>query len=469
MNAGKADNFYTKGLVVAGMGGGAGKSIVAVSLAAAFRRRGKCVVPYKKGPDYIDAGWLQLASKNNCYNLDPYLMSNEAILDSFRKHLWSSDIVVIEGNRGLYDGVDAEGSYSTAELSIFLNLPVLLVIDCTKTTRTVAAMVLGCQKLDPRVNIRGVVLNRIGSARHEKIIRQAVTEYTGLPVLGALQRMSNDVFPQRHLGVTPHQEHENADEIATMLADLAEKKLELDGIEHIMADIKKQRISSYTSNEITSLKKVQIGVLKDSVFQFYYPDNLEALQKQGAEIVEINALTAKELPELDGLYIGGGFPETSAHQLSANQQFRDSVKMQIKAGLPVYAECGGLIYLGQSIVLGKKEYPLAGIFPVRFGLQKKPQAHGYTVLQVSKENPFYLPGMEIKGHEFRYSSVQDWQGNPADLVLTMERGVGFKGGRDGLVYKNVLALYTHIHAAGTPQWASCFVGKVREYQGQRKI
>jgi len=462
-----------KGIVVAGLGGGSGKSVVAVGLIAALVRQGLAVVPFKKGPDYIDAGWLQLVANRPCYNLDPYLMSRETILRSFARHSRVADRVIVEGNRGLYDGVNVEGSFSTAELSIILGLPVLLVVDCTKVTRTVAAMVLGCRELDPRVAIRGVVLNRLGSSRQEAIIRQAIEHAVNIPVVGGLPRMKKDVFPQRHLGVTPHQEHDGARQVGDILAEMAAKYIDLPAVQGLMADcgsgtaeVAGQQ-SEKPGPDVQS-ERVRIGVLRDAAFQFYYPDNLEALVAEGGELVEIDALTATELPELDALYIGGGFPETSARELAANEKFRTSLKQAAGAGLPIYAECGGLIYLGESILLDGTVYPLAGVFPVRFGLAKKPQAHGYTVLRVSGSNPFYPEGLEIKGHEFRYSTVIDWPGDSSALALTMKRGVGFSGGGDGLAFNNVLALYTHIHAAATPEWAPALIAKAREYQCRRR-
>jgi cobyrinic acid a,c-diamide synthase len=457
----------TKGIMVAGLGGGAGKSVVAVGLTAAFTRLGKRVVPFKKGPDYIDAGWLQLAAGQPCYNLDPYLMTEAAIRNSFITHASAADIIIIEGNRGLYDGVNLEGSYSTAELAVMLEIPVLLVVNCTKTTRTVAAMVMGCQQFDQRVKIRGVILNQVGTARHEKIVRQTVEHYTGIPVLGAVPRMKTDIFPQRHLGITPYQEYEGAEMVSQKLGGIVSEHLDLDRIEEVMNEIPLPAKKEEEESQMSSNPSVRIGILKDAAFQFYYPENIEALQKEGAEIVEINAMTAAILPELDALYIGGGFPETSSKRLSDNETFRQSVLQAVESGLPVYAECGGLIYLGESITLEGKEFPLVGVFPVRFGLEKKPQAHGYTMLKVSGQNGFYPPGEEIKGHEFRYSKILDWQGNSKDLALTMERGVGFVDGKDGLVYKNVLALYSHVHAVATPQWAGNLVVKAREFKESR--
>ncbi|MDH3394383.1 MAG: cobyrinic acid a,c-diamide synthase, partial [Desulfobulbaceae bacterium] len=273
-----------------------------------------------------------------------------------------------------------------------------------------------------------------------------------------------DVFPQRHLGVTPCQEHDEAQEAINALADAAEKFLD---IEAVLAQMQPPavKMNKVTAEVAASAgKPVRIGVIRDAAFQFYYPENLEALVREGAELVEVNSLADQELPDIDGLYIGGGFPETNARYLAANDSFRRSLKDRVEAGLPVYAECGGLIYLGQSMVLDGEEFPLVGVFPVRYGLEKRPQAHGYTELAADGDNPFYPVGTKISGHEFRYSRIMDWSGRDEDLALSMKRGVGFSGGRDGLVYKNVLALYTHIHAVGTPHWAEALVAKARGWR-----
>lgn len=454
----------TRGIMVAGLSGGSGKSVVAVGLIAAYAGQGRNVRPFKKGPDYIDAGWLQLAAGKPCYNLDPYLMTPDVIRESFARQARDAELAIIEGNRGLYDGVNIEGAFSTAELALELELPILLVVDCTKTTRTVAALVLGCQKLDPRVIIKGVVLNRLGTARHEAIVRQSVEHYTGIPVVGAIPRSRTDFFPQRHLGVTPHQEHKGSEQAVRMLTQMAADYLDLEKINNIMSEVKPSEKRVALNN---TTPRVHIGILKDAAFQFYYPENLEALERAGAELVEINAMTAEKLPDLDGLYIGGGFPETSAKSLAANRQFRQSVKQAAAAGLPIYAECGGLIYLGESILFEGEEYPLCGVFPVKFGLHRKPQAHGYTELLATRDNPFYREGDRIKGHEFRYSTVDSWQGNSDDLVFAMERGVGFIDSRDGLVFNNVLALYTHVHALATPDWAVNMVDRSMAFRQKK--
>lgn len=452
-----------KGLIVAGLGGGSGKSVVAVGLCAYYAKQGMRVIPFKKGPDYIDAGWLSLAAGHGCYNLDPFLMEQDALVASFQRRAATAEMVIIEGNRGLYDGVDAHGGYSTGELAKLLDLPVLLVVDCTKTTRTIAALVLGCKMLDPEVNIVGVVLNRIGSKRHEKIVREAVEIYAKVPVVGAYRRMKKDIFPMRHLGVTPFQEYDGAGDAIADLAQGVEDNMDISQTEGLMADLS-GRFHAVEAEPLPE-STVKIGVIQDAAFQFYYPENFQALKENGAELVFINSLTDQALPpDLDGLYIGGGFPETSGSLLAKNNSFRSSVKDAAEQGLPIYAECGGLIYLGSEITMAEESYPLVGIFPVTFTIEKRPQAHGYTVATATTKNPFYREGTEVKGHEFRYSKIGNWIGTSDDLALQMHRGVGFADGGDGLVYKNVLALYTHVHAIGTPEWACALVGKAKEFR-----
>lgn len=463
----KQETAYPKTacIIIAGLSGGSGKSVASVALTAALCRRGHQVVPFKKGPDYIDAGWMSRAAAHPCYNLDPYLMSEQAIAASFQQQAAGADFALIEGNRGLYDGVTADGGFSTAELAVQLDLPIVLVVNCSKTTRTVAAMVLGCQKLDQRLRIAGVLLNQIATPRHERIITEAVETYTGLPVLGIIPRMNTDIFPMRHLGVTPHQEYgETASDAAVdRLAAIAQEHFDL---ERIIGLMERRSFNPSPSVQepgtIAKAESIKIGVLRDAAFQFYYQENLDALQKGGAELVMINALTAQTLPEdLNALYIGGGFPETSARQLAENVSFRNSVRLAAEQGLPIYAECGGLIFLGRSIFLEGNEYPLAGVFPVTFSMSSKPQGHGYSTFIVEQKNPFYPLGTRVKGHEFRYSLVENWDGGPEDLALRMERGTGFQGKRDGLLKKNVLALYTHVLAPGTPEWAAGFLRACR--------
>lgn len=445
----------TKGIVVAGLSGGSGKSIVSVGLVAALKRRGHKVVPFKKGPDYIDAGWLQEAADGNCYNLDPYFMDNDVVQSSFLTRSAGADYAIVEGNRGIYDGVNVDGGFSTAELSINLSLPVILVVNCTKTTRTIAALVLGCKLFDERVDIKGVVLNQIATKRQKRLVTEAVEKYTSIPVIGCIPRTEREVFPMRHLGMVPHQEYEDSSGAVDFLADLVEEHLDMDLVESIMGDVE---VASPALQKVPVVKpSLRIGVIRDAAFQFYYSENLEALEQGGAELIFVSALDDSSLPDLDGLYIGGGFPETGAAQLSQNTTFMKSLRDAVEDGLPVYAECGGLMYLGETLTMDGATYNFTGVFPSHFGMSIKPQSHGYSIIEVERENPFYQVGLETKGHEFRYSTVLSYGGDSADLCLKLKRGGGFMDGRDGLRYKNVLAMYTHVHAEGTPAWAEGFL------------
>lgn len=470
-------------IIIAGMKGGAGKTTVSLGIIAALKKQGLSIVPYKKGPDYIDAGWLSSAAGQACFNLDPFLITREKIVSSFMGHYGKADCAVIEGNRGLYDGMDAAGTYSTAELAKTLHAPVILILDCTKVTRTAAAMLLGMLKFDPKVKISGVVLNQIAGRRHEKVIRDAIANYCSVPVVGAIPKLRGGQISERHMGLTPFQEHPEVKEAIAACVDIAEKYLDLEAIQKIAQKAgpggwgigvgKAHHPASggpagAGASPITH-HDVKIGIIRDSAFQFYYPENFEELQKRGAELIEISALHAKKLPEIDALYIGGGFPETHAIVLGKNLSFKKSVRKAVEEGLPVYAECGGLMYLGDALVLDRNTYHMAGIFPLRFSLQKKPQAHGYTMVKVAMSNPFYKKGTLIRGHEFHYSGVISQKKNKGlKFAFKMERGEGIMDGKDGICYKNVLATYTHLHALGCPQWAEGILRQAKKYRRGRK-
>lgn len=453
-------------IIVAGVRGGSGKTTLSLALITALRsQKGLKVVPFKKGPDYIDAGWMSLAAGNPCYNLDPFLIPRDKIMGSFLAR-FSGDIAVVEGNRGLHDGMDAEGSYSTAELAKLLKCPVILIVDCTKMTRTAAAVVLGCMNLDKGVALKGVVLNQVSGSRHEAVVRSSIEKYCGLPVLGAFPRLKSDELPERHMGLTPFQEHPDTARAISILQEMAGKYLDVDKIFSLAAEVENLGIADVgpDAGRPDCKKEVRIGIIRDSAFQFYYPENLEELEKNGAEIVDINAIEDSALPDIDALYIGGGFPETNAIDLAKNSDFRNSLREAVEKGLPVYAECGGLMFLGKAIIVDKERYPMTGIFPVEFEMKKKPQAHGYTVVEADLVNPFYPVGTELRGHEFHYSAVTGIAENESIfMAFKMKRGHGIMDRRDGLCYKNVLATYTHIHALGAPQWVAGFINKAKEY------
>ncbi len=456
-------------IMITALGGGRGKTMVSLGLVAALRRMGKSVAPFKKGPYYIDANWLALAAGRPRYNLDSYMFPAEKSLESFRRNSAGNDISIIEGNRGLYDGMDAVGTHSSAELAKLLKCPVLLVVDCTKVTRTVAAMVLGAEKLDPDVPLAGVVLNQIASSRQEKVIREAIESACSTPIVGAIPRLKDSPLQDRHLGLVPPQEDPATEEALDWAANVAQEHLDLDRIQEIAANAG----SLPESKDIepvcpaATAETIRIGVIRDSVFQFYYSANLEALERAGAQIVQCNALKDNELPEIDALYIGGGFPETQAEGLAANDLFRNSIRAAADAGMPIYAECGGLMYLGEALEISGERHEMVGIFPVSFEVLKRPVGHGYAKIRVEKPNPFYEIGTELRGHEFHYSKVTGDSIAAGDFVFSLMRGHGFDGSGDGLAYKNVLALYMHIHSAGTPQWANSLAAKARAWRKTR--
>ncbi len=447
-------------IAVAGLGGDSGKTLVSLGLAAAFSSRGFRVAPFKKGPDYIDAAWLSAAGKRTCRNLDTFLMDEDVILDTWQRECEDADIAIMEGNRGIFDGMDAAGSHSTATLAKLVGAPVLLVINVTKMTRTVAAIVKGVQALDPELDILGIVLNRVAGKRHREVITEAIRIETGLPVLGAIPKLKLDMIPGRHLGLVTTDEHPDVAQAIRNARDVALEHLAIDRIEVEL----RQRPASMMLSQLrdsASIARYQrpvcrIGVVRDAAFPFYYPENLEALEDGGAELIYISALKDKSLPEnIDALYIGGGFPETHLPQLATNREFLDSLReASLDRKLPVYAECGGLMLLCRSLEYKGQTWELANVFPVDIGWSKKPRGHGYSVGVIDGENPYYPVGTEIKGHEFHYSFIDKMDNTAADgSVVNLQRGSGIGDKRDGLYTANTLALYTHVHAAGLKEWA----------------
>ena len=429
------------------------------------------MVPFKKGPDYIDAAWLALAASHPCHNLDTFMMGREQVIRSFSRHALEGAISLIEGNRGLFDGSNPEGEHSTAELAKLLRAPVILVVDCDKVTRTAAAMVLGCRHFDRSVDIRGVILNRVAGSRHAAVVRKSVEEYCGIPVLGTVPRIADIPFSERHLGLIPPQEHDRVRLALGKAAEIAGDCLDLEGLTQVAESAAFWEDHAFPGLEPagkTDHEQVTIGVIRDRAFQFYYPENIEALADSGARVIEISAISEEKLPPVDALYIGGGFPETQAELLAQNEAFRRSLRDAAEQGLPIYAECGGFMYLGESLTVGDRHYPMVGFLPITFGMEKRPQGHGYTVLDVERENPFFPVGTGLKGHEFHYSRILSRKEGEGHLAFRVKRGIGIDGERDGLCRKNVLASFTHLHALGTPQWAAGLVEKARQHKAGRR-
>jgi cobyrinic acid a,c-diamide synthase len=447
-------------LTVAGLAGDTGKTLVSTGLVRTLKRRGLRVATFKKGPDYIDSAWLAAAAGTAARNLDTYLMPDSAIHASLARAARGSDVAVIEGNRGLFDGMDSEGSHSTAQLAKLVGAPVVLVVDATKVTRTVAAQVLGCEVMDPKLNLAAVILNRVASGRHEAVIREAIAETTDVPVLGAIPRTENLDLPSRHLGLVTVAEHPRSEEMLERAASLVERFVDVGGLLKVAREAPRLEIVSESPRPAPPAARVRIGVARDVAFSFYYPENLEELEQAGAELVYFSPTTDETLPQVDAIYIGGGFPEVYAARLAENRPFRHELKRRIAEGLPAWAECGGLMYLAQQLVTEGVSRPMVGTLPIHVEQTPRPQGHGYVAARVDSPNPFLADGSVIRGHEFHYSRITEGT-DALRTVLAIDRGVGLGGGRDGVQVGSVVATYTHLHAAGVPEWAPAMVRAAR--------
>ena len=459
-------------VVLAGLRGGSGKTLLAVGLTSFWTAKGLTVRTFKKGPDFIDAGWLGFASGRACYNLDPFLMSDTQIIDSFLSHSAGTDISLIEGNRGLYDGVELDGDTSTATLAKLLKTPVILIVDVTMATKTMAALVMGCQQFDPDLNIVAAILNRVAGHRQESVVKHAIEHYCGIPVIGSVPKLEVNFFPERHMGLVPYQERDDAKRAIAWAREVVEKNLDLETAYRLAQEVAPVE-TGHTPHEARDAKKVhgyhpRIGFIRDSSIWFYYPENLDQLKYLGADLIQINSMSDTQLPDLDALYIGGGFPETQAQALANNKGFRASLKKKIESGLPVYAECGGLIYLGEALIANETTYPMVGALPLKMVLEKKPQGHGYTVLEVTTQNPYYQVGEVLKGHEFHYTRAVLGGSEPINTVFKIRRGHGLDGKKDGLCKKNLLGTFTHIHAGGNPLWGQGLVKAALQSKNREK-
>ncbi len=464
--------FRIPRIVLGALKGGSGKTLISVGVIAALRRRGLRVAVFKKGPDYIDAGWLGLAAGADCRNLDSYLFGESDILKSLVAGSSGCDLSIVEGNRGLFDGVDAIGTFGTAELAKLLKAPLVLIIDSTKMTRTGAALVLGCQALDPKLLLKGAIINRIAGERHRKILTDSIQNICSIPVIGSINKLSLESFPQRHLGLLPLQEHPEALSFIEQAADIVEKSVDLGQLLEIADQSCNVSIDSTDvdiEKRLRCHKHITLGVIKDSAFQFYYPENLAALMKTGAELIEIDSLEPAELPELDALYIGGGFPETHAEKLADNVIFRESLRRAVDDGLPVYAECGGLMYLSRRLLIDDRVYPMTGIFEMDSVLAMRPQGHGYIHVKTVRENPFYPVGSTLVGHEFHYSYVSNIHQGSCNYAFEVTRGHGIDGKHDGIFRRNALGTYAHVHALGESLWAQGILQMALKYNHLKSI
>ncbi len=447
-----------------------GKTTITLGICAALARSGKQVQPFKKGPDYIDPMWLGRAAGRPCYNLDFHTMSHEELRRNFARRSAGADISLIEGNMGLFDSLDVEGSMSNASLAKLLNTPVVLVLDVKGATRSVVPVILGFQQFDPHLNIAGIILNKVAGSRHEKRLREVIAHYCDIPVIGAVHRDDRLAIDERHLGLIPSNEEAAADAKLNQVAEIISAQVDLEALQALAASAPLPRVTANDTAEIaTRPADVRIAYACDAAFGFYYPDDLEALQAAGAELVPFDTLHDKALPEnIDGLFIGGGFPETQMAALEANRAMREAIHTAIEGDLPVYAECGGLMYLSRSLSWKGEQHQMVGIIPGDCVMHDKPVGRGYARISETSAMPWpgVKAGVEQHVHEFHYSSLENL---PADLtyVYNMGRGVGINAQHDGFLYRNLLANYVHLRSVDNNRWTERFVQFVRECRDER--
>jgi cobyrinic acid a,c-diamide synthase len=446
-----------------------GKTSVSVGLAAALTQRGLAIRPFKKGPDYIDPLWLGRATGRDCYNLDFFTMSHAEILRTFATQSATADISLIEGNKGLFDGLDVEGTDSNAALAKLLSAPVVLVIDTTGMTRGIAPLIKGYLDFDPGVDVRGVILNKVGGTRHEGKLRAALERYTDTEVLGAVGRNQALEIPERHLGLIPANEAKSADATIARLAEAVSAEVDVDYLIEIASA---GRIPVTKSKSLAEARKpvpdVRIAIARDASFSFYYQDDLAAFVDAGAELIPFDTLSDSQLPEADGLFIGGGFPETHLAALSANQSLLADIRQALTAGMPAYAECGGLMYLARSIQWRGEKFNMVGAVTGDIVVADRPQGRGYAVLEETGKG-LWPPGADgtgtssagIPAHEFHYARLENLPGN-VDYAYRVIRGHGIDGHHDGLLVGNLLAGFVHQRNTQANRWVERFVAFVRD-------
>ncbi len=431
-------------------------------------KRGMQVQPFKKGPDYIDPMWLGRAAGGTCYNLDFFTQSHEEIHATFATQSSGADISLIEGNKGLFDGLDVEGTDSNAALATMLSTPVVLVIDTSGMTRGIAPLISGYLNFDQSVEIRGVILNKVGGSRHEGKLRAALERYTDTEVLGAIGRDKTLEIPERHLGLVPANETGKANSIIERLSATVTGSVDIDQLIAIAGTAPMRDSQEKTDIDGSPEPDVRIAIARDAAFGFYYPDDLSAFASAGAELVPFDALNDSRLPEADGLFIGGGFPETHLESLAGNQCLLSDIKRKLAAGLPAYAECGGMMYLAQSIQWRDEKYAMAGVVPGDIFVAERPQGRGYVRLEETGKSlwPIRPPseqnsGSDVPAHEFHYARLENVP-NRHDFVFQVHRGHGIDGHHDGLIVGNLIAGFAHHRNTEADPWVERFVAFVRK-------
>lgn len=437
-----------------------GKTMLSIGLCSSLSEDGLNIQPFKKGPDYIDPLWLAKAAGNPCYNLDFFTTPQDEILQSFHHHSARADLSLIEGNKGLYDGMDLHGSDSNAAMANLLQAPVVMVINCNGITRGVAPLLQGYMNFTDAPNIAGVILNQVSGPRHEEKLIAAVKEYTGLPVIGAVRRSAEMLIDERHLGLIPSNEQNESRLFIERISCQVRDQVNLDFFrQHAQKKPRNVTMESVARLSVTC----RVGIFKDEAFGFYYADDLQKFSAFGAELVEIDAINDQQLPQVDALFIGGGFPETHMQQLSSNQALMQQIRDFVENDGIVYAECGGLMYLCSDLTWQDKHCKMCGVIPARVKMYEKPQGRGYIKLAETDKMLWSDDGPRqevIPAHEFHYSRIEGLP-DSAQFAYKVLRGSGINGKSDGYIYRNLLASYAHMRSVGENRWVERFIDFIK--------
>ncbi len=436
---------------------------------AALARRGMGVAPFKVGPDFIDPGHHSRITGITSRNLDGWMLSKDYNLESFESNTRDSDMAVVEGVMGLYDGYDGKSEAgSTAQMAKWLGLPILLVVDAKSMARSAAAVIMGFECFDPGLSFAGVVFNNLGSHRHLQYLIDAVKENVTTPCLGGLVNNENIAIPERHLGLVTREDHALDQETIGLLADIAEKSIDLDLLIKNLPEINVSRRLKLLSRDPRD-KTVRIAVARDNAFCFYYKDNLELLEGQGAELAFFSPIAGEDLPQdIDGLYIGGGYPELFGPKLAANSRLRHRIKAKSEAGMPIYGECGGFMYLCESLFdQHGNGYPMTGCFPFTTRMYPRLKALGYREITLTRDTVIGNQGMVVRGHEFHYSELTTNTPEVPNAYRISDRS-GLDKPPDGYLVKRTLGSYNHLHFGSQPEAAKYFVKNCLAYQRQRE-
>jgi len=453
-------------VVIAASHSGAGKTTVALGLMSALTSRGLRVQPFKVGPDFIDPSYHTRATGIHSKNLDTWLTSPEAMLQIFLNSARMGDLSIIEGVMGLFDGVSGtDSAASTAEISRILNAPILLVVDVSRTAGSAAALVHGFKTFDQTLKLKGVILNHIRSQKHLDLTKEAIEKRAAVPVIGALPDAPNVVMPSRHLGLIPAPERNGLENFLAELTTFISQNLDLDRVLEIAHGADDLDANQKKEGSAAAGVRSRIGLAYDEAFNFYYRDNIELLEASGAEIVPFSPMHDSSLPSnLTGLFLGGGFPEAYAKQLEENQAMRASIKKAIQDEMPVYAECGGLMYLVESAQdLEASPHRMIGVLSGKAIMTRKLESLNYSVAHVIRKNILTDVGFTLRGHEFHYSKIED-VATDAKFAYEMKVGKGISGESDGWLQHNLLASYMHVHFAYDSRIAKNFVDACHKYQ-----